>query len=235
MRILAIDSSAVTASACIVNDGKIEGEYFVNTKQKHSRTLMPMVGHLLESTNVKLNEIDLFGVSHGPGSFTGIRIGISCVKGLAMPQNTPCAGVSSLLAMAYNLTSIDGIICSVMDARCGQVYGALFSSDNGTLCRLTQDMACSIETMAAACEKYKKKIFLVGDGAQLCYNKKEFYELGAVLVPEQVQYQRASGVAFAALAAYTQGETVLPEQLSPVYLRPAQAQRELAKRLGEQK
>ena len=126
MKILALDSSAVSASAAVLDDDKVLGEFFINTKQTHSQTLMPMVQQVLIQTKTSLEEIDLFAVSAGPGSFTGVRIGVACVKGMAFAQNKPCIGVSTLEAMAYPLSMLNGIICAVMDARCQQVYHALF-------------------------------------------------------------------------------------------------------------
>ena len=226
MKILAVDSSAVTASVCLSEDRKICGEFFVNTRQKHSRTLMPMLENLLQCTGVSLAEIDLFAVSEGPGSFTGVRIGVSCVKGLAMPFDKPCVGISSLEAMARNLTATEGILCAVMDARCGQVYNALFSCEDGVLRRLTPDRAIAMEDLAAECSTYQKPIYLVGDGAELCAAKEQcFSEIKAALVPEAIRYQRASGVAAAAYDAFLRGEVISADRLAPVYLRPPQAQR----------
>ena len=126
MLILALDSSAAPASAALLEDGKILSEFYINTKQTHSQTLMPMVESVLKLTNKTLDDVTCMAVSAGPGSFTGVRIGVSCVKGLSMTRNIPCAGVSTLRAMAENARQLTGIVCAVMDARCGQVYNALF-------------------------------------------------------------------------------------------------------------
>ena len=233
MRILALDSTATPASAAVAEDGKLLGEFFINTRQTHSQTLLPMAESVLRYTETKVGDIGLFAVSAGPGSFTGVRIGVACVKGLAMPQDIPCAGVSTLEAMAYNLLHLDATICAVMDARCSQVYNAVFTSDGETLTRLTEDRALSIDELAGDCEKYKKPLYLVGDGAVLCYNKEGFQALGAKLPPQHLLYQRAFGVAQAALAAYRQGTAVTPAALAPIYLRLPQAERELKKRLAK--
>jgi tRNA threonylcarbamoyladenosine biosynthesis protein TsaB len=233
MKILAVDSTAVAASAAVLEDGKLLGEFFTNTRRTHSQTLMPMVSGVLESTGSKIGEIGLFAVSAGPGSFTGVRIGISCIKGMAMAQDRPCAGVSALEAMARNLSCLEATVCAVMDARCGQVYNAVFEAGDGKLRRLTPDRALSIEDLSRECEKYPKPLFLVGDGAKLCYNKSGFQKLSAVLPPEPLLYQRASGVALVAYEAFLQGKTVTPAALAPVYLRLPQAERELKKRLGK--
>lgn len=228
---LAVDSSAVAASAAITQDGKILGEFYCNTGLTHSQTLMPMIKGLLQSTRVNIEDIDLFAVSSGPGSFTGIRIGIASVKGLAFPQNKPCLGVSTLEAIAQNLSHMNCTICAVMDARCGQVYNTIFKAENGKLERITPDRAISAEVLATECEKYSKPLFLVGDGAKLCYNMQWFQTIGALIPPEPLIYQHASGVAKAAALVYAQDKTVTPDSLLPVYLRPAQAERALNKKM----
>ncbi len=236
MRILAIDSSATAASVALVEDGKVMGEFYINTHLTHSQTLMPMIDNVLKCTRTELSEVDLFAVSAGPGSFTGIRIGVASLKGLAMAKNKPCVGVSTLEAMAFNLEHLDGIICSVMDARCQQVYNAIFSVHDSCMERMTADRALSIEDLAKECENYSKPLFLVGDGAKLCYNNERFKNLNAILPLEPLIYQRACGVAKSALAAFERGEAVTPAALMPIYLRLPQAERELKKRLkGENK
>jgi len=231
MKILAIDSSATAASAALVEDGKVLGEFYINTRLTHSQTLMPMVDEVLKCTQTELADVDLFAVSAGPGSFTGVRIGVASVKGLAMAQGKPCVGVSTLEAIARNLEHVEGTVCAVMDARCQQVYNAMFTARGGELERLTPDRALSVEELSQECENYAKPLFLVGDGAKLCYNKERFRELGAVLPPEPLVYQRACGVAKAAARVFAQGGAVSAAALMPFYLRLPQAERELKKRL----
>lgn len=232
MNILAIDSSAVAASAALVRDGKLLGEFFIHTRLTHSQTLMPMIDDLLRCTQVPIQDVDLYAVSAGPGSFTGIRIGIATVKGLAMPEDKPCVGVSTLEAIAGNLSHLDGTICAVMDARCGQVYNAVFRAESCRLTRLTPDRAISVELLAEELKKDGNPVHLVGDGADLCYNSPWFTDLGAILAPEPLRYQHAFSVAQIAAEALKQGHTVSPDALVPVYLRPTQAERNLKKSLG---
>lgn len=232
MILLAIDSSAVAASAALVKDGKLLGEFFIHTRLTHSQTLMPMIDDLLRCTQIPIRDVDGFAISAGPGSFTGIRIGIATVKGLALPENKPCVGVSTLEAMAENLSHLDGDICAVMDARCGQVYNAVFHSESRKIVRLTPDRAISVESLAKELKNNGNPVYLVGDGADLCYNSPWFTGVGAVLPPEPLKFQRASSVAQAAAEAFQQGRSVSPEALVPVYLRPAQAERNLKKSLG---
>ncbi|MCI2035664.1 MAG: tRNA (adenosine(37)-N6)-threonylcarbamoyltransferase complex dimerization subunit type 1 TsaB [Oscillospiraceae bacterium] len=227
MTILAIDSSATAASAALTRDGKVLGEFYCNVGLTHSQTLMPMVRDLLKNTRVGLEKVDLFAVSAGPGSFTGIRIGVASIKGLAFPSGKPCVGVSTLEAIAQNLSHLDCTVCAVMDARCGQVYNAVFRSEGGRLERLTADRAISAEDLAKECKEYAKPLFLVGDGAKLCYNRQGFQTIGAQIPPEPLLYQHAVGVAKTA----SLGKAVSPAALMPVYLRPAQAERALSKKL----
>lgn len=225
MLILALDSSAAPASAALLEDGKILSEFYINTKQTHSQTLMPMVESVLKLTNKTLDDVTCMAVSAGPGSFTGVRIGVSCVKGLSMTRNIPCAGVSTLRAMAENARQLTGIVCAVMDARCGQVYNALFRAEGGTLTRLCDDRALPIAELLEECKTFTEKIYLVGDGAELCY--KTFAAIRAELLQPQLRFQRASGVAMAAQEMVENGQTVTPDALMPIYLRLPQAEREL--------
>lgn len=225
MLILALDSSAAPASVALLEDGKILSEFYINTKQTHSQTLMPMVESVLKLTNKTLDDVTCMAVSAGPGSFTGVRIGVSCVKGLSMTRNIPCAGVSTLRAMAENARQLTGIVCAVMDARCGQVYNALFRAESGKLTRLCDDRALPIAELLEECKTFAEKIYLVGDGAELCY--KTFAAIRAELLQPQLRFQRASGVAMAAQEMIENGQTVTPDALMPIYLRLPQAEREL--------
>ena len=225
MLILALDSSAAPASVALLEDGKILSEFYINTKQTHSQTLMPMVESVLKLTNKTLDDVTCMAVSAGPGSFTGVRIGVSCVKGLSMTRNIPCAGVSTLRAMAENARQLTGIVCAVMDARCGQVYNALFRAESGKLTRLCDDRALPIAELLEECKTFAEKIYLVGDGAELCY--KTFAAIRAELLQPQLRFQRASGVAMAAQEMVENGQTVTPDALMPIYLRLPQAEREL--------
>lgn len=235
MKILALESTAVAGSAALVEDEKVLGEFYCNTALTHSQTLMPMVEQLLACTRTALEDVDLFAVTAGPGSFTGVRIGVSSVKGMAMALEKPCCAVSTLEAMACGASMVEGLVCALMDARCGQVYTALFRVSGGRVERLTKDSAVSAAEAAAACAAWPgEKLYLAGDGAALCAPLPEFRALNAVLLPEPVRYQRASGAARAALAMAGRGEVLSADRLAPIYLRVPQAERELKKRLRTQ-
>ena len=234
MLTLGIDSSASAASAAVVEEGRLLGEFFVNTKQTHSQTLLPMVQSLLQTVGRSCEEIDLLAVSHGPGSFTGVRIGVACVKGISFTHNTPCVGISTLEAIAYGGILIEGsVLCAAMDARCGQVYNALFQVEDGKLVRLTEDRALSIADLEQECRHWGENLILLGDGASLCH--KTFISWGARLAPESIRFQRASSVALLGEQEAKKGNTITASALAPVYLRLPQAERELKKRLEQQK
>ena len=232
MRILGIECTASPVSCAVFEDSRIKAEYFLNLKTTHSQTLLPMVESVLKLSGIGIGDIDVIAATAGPGSFTGVRIGISAVKGLAFAQNTPCVPISTLEAMAYGLTGCDGIVCACMDARCNQVYNAIFEVKDGVVSRFCFDRALMIEELYAELEKIyeknrEKTIFIVGDGADLFYNSIKDRDVPVCLAPEHLKWQRASGVCMAALSKAQNGETVCPEELLPVYLRLPQAEREL--------
>ncbi len=227
MKILSIECSAVPCSVAIIEDGKIITSSFVNVKLTHSQTLMPMVESVLKSSMINISEIDAFAVSRGPGSFTGIRIGISAIKGLTAPNKKKCVGVSTLRAMAENYRDTDCILCAVMDARCNQVYNALFEIKNGEIKRLCDDRALLCEELKEELINFKdKNIIIVGDGTDVFYPI--VADLNNVIKSDITRrYQNAVGVGFAANEEIKSGNTSSPLDLLPVYLRLPQAEREL--------
>ena len=232
MLVLAVDSSAVAASAAITDNGRLLGEYYINTKQTHSQTLLPMVQGLLSSVGKTCKQLDLLAVSCGPGSFTGVRIGISCVKGLSLPYDIPCCEVSTLEVIAHGAVGCEGsVICAVMDARCNQVYNAMFRVESGKIHRLCEDRALSVDDLKEECKEHGASLVLVGDGACLCYE--HFKDFGACLAPEAIRFQHASSLALIAEEKALNGRTVSASELLPTYLRMPQAERELKKKKGE--
>lgn len=227
MKVLALESSAAAASCALLEDGKLTGEFFCNISQTHSQTLMPLTEQLLLTAGLTLPELDLLAVSAGPGSFTGLRIAMSAVKGMAYGANLPCMGVSTLEALAWNLRGFEGIAAAVMDARCSQVYTALFTLADGMVVRLTEDAALTIDELGKQLKNVEKPIFLVGDGADLCYNALSEAHSGIRLAPEHLRFQKASSVAALAISDARAGKTVCASELVPSYLRLPQAQRQL--------
>lgn len=228
MKILSCECSAKAASCAIIEDGKILASSFVNVPLTHSLTLMPMINSMLKSSKTDISNIGAFAVSAGPGSFTGVRIGISAIKGMALAKNTPCIPVSTLEAIAYNFLGCDALVCAVMDARCNQVYTALFRVKDGKVKRITEDKAISISDLLAVIKKSRVKcpIIIAGDGAHIFFPAVCSKE-NVVLAKEDSLYQKATGVAMCAENKHKKGETISPEQLLPIYLRLPQAEREL--------
>ena len=235
MRILAFESSAKADSVALMQDGVLLAESFQNNGKTHSATLMPMAQQVLMDCSLTAAELDAVAVARGPGSFTGVRIGVAAAKGLAWGAEKPVCGVSTLEAMATQLSMQAGIICPVMDARRGQVYNALFQSDGKTLTRLTSDRAISLEELKKDLEKAEKTIFLVGDGTKLCYNTLSEALPHLTLPPAHLEMQRASGVAMAAERLAQQGGLQAPGELVPSYLRLSQAERERLEKLKQSK
>lgn len=226
MKILALESSAVACSVAVCEEEELIAQSFQHSGLTHSRTLLPMCGDLLKNCGLTLEEMDVIAVAAGPGSFTGLRIGVAAAKGLAWPGNKPCAGVSTLEAMAWSLAHVEGDICPVMDARRNQVYNARFQAGGGSLTRLCPDRAISIEELAGELEAHKKTQILVGDGAVLCYNELTKRGLPVELAPPHLRLQSAWGVARGALELARKDGLVAAAALTPVYHRLSQAERE---------
>lgn len=231
MRILAFETSARAASVALVEGGRLVGEYYQNCGQTHSRTLMKMAENLLENCGLSPQDVQAVACASGPGSFTGVRIGVAAAKGFAWGAEKPCVGVSTLAAMAQQAASFEGIVCCAMDARRQQVYNALFSCEGGVLRRMTEDRAISLEELAQELKKLEKPKIVVGDGAQLCYNTIVQDVPGLILAPEHTTMQRASGVALCAGELLDGGGDFSGAALTSNYLRLSQAERERAERL----
>lgn len=234
MQILAFESSAKSASVALLQDGNLLGEYYQNGGQTHSRTLMKMAADLIANCDLTEQDIEAVAVAAGPGSFTGVRIGVAAAKGFAWAREIPCYGVSTLEAMAMSAAHMDGMVCAAMDARRSQVYNALFLANGGTLTRYSEDRAISLEELAANLAHYAGKITLVGDGASLCDRTLRPKLDNLFLMPEHLRMQRASGVALAAHRMAEQGLRPSGAELIPNYLRLSQAERERLAR-AEQK
>lgn len=232
MLTLAFESSARAASVALCRDGALLSQYSQCTALTHSRTLLPMAEDLLKNAELRISDIDLFAVAHGPGSFTGIRIGVSTVKGLAWALDKPCVGVSTLEAMAWHGLAAGGVVCPVMDARRSQVYNALFRIEDGKPRRLTPDRPIALAELAEELRILSEPVFLVGDGAALTAAFLKGQGLPFRTAPENLLWQSAWGVAMAA-ADKAPGTA---DELLPVYLRLSQAERERQARLaGETK
>ena len=227
MNILALESSAAACSAALCRDGELVAQSYQNSGLTHSRTLLPMVEAMLRSSGRSLEDVDVIAVAAGPGSFTGLRIGVATAKGLAWPGDKPCAPCSTLESMAWPLAHLEGrlIVCA-MDARRKQVYNALFLATGEGLERLTPDRAIFLEELGAELKNQNFPKIVVGDGAALCYNGLREQIPDLALAPEHLRWQSAWGVARAARELAARGELVKGGLLVPVYHRLSQAERE---------
>ena len=226
MLTLALESSAKAASVALMEDEKLIAQYSQCSGLTHSRTLLPMVDDMLKNTENAIAGVDLIAVAHGPGSFTGIRIGVSTVKGLAWAADKMCVGVSTLEAMAWHGVSAGGVICPVMDARRSQVYNALLEINGGRPQRLCEDRAIALSELAG--EIRGKNVFLVGDGAELTYEYMKNEGIDCRIAPSNLMYQSAWGVGMAAMDK----APGTADDLLPVYLRLSQAERERQERMN---
>ena len=224
--ILAFETSAKAASVALLENGTLLGESYQNTGLTHSQTLMVMAEDLLKTCGKMASDVTAVAVAAGPGSFTGVRIGVAAAKGFAWGAELPCYGVSTLEAMARNLGVWDGTVVPCMDARRAQTYTAIFKAENGKLTRILDDCAISVAELGEKLKNCEKPIFLVGDGAVLCYNTLNEQVPGLVLPPEHRRHQRAAGVALLAQEMVDAGMPGDGASLTPNYLRLSQAERE---------
>lgn len=227
MKILAIECSAKPVSAAVISDGEVIGYAFSDIKLTHSQTLFPIIKSALDAARLTYRDIDAIGVAAGPGSFTGLRIGIASAKGLAEPNNLKCAGVSTLMAAAYLFRGENAVICPVLDARCGQVYNALFEVAGNTVSRLCDDRALMIDDLIKELESIKdKRIILCCDAAKSVYKAAQFKD-NLTIAPSPLILQNAMGVAYCAKDMISRGEYTDAAGIMPVYLKLPQAQKEL--------
>ena len=235
MRILALDTTTPTASAAVWHDGALLGQYTIQTNT-HSTTVLPMIESLLANLGLTVPELDAMAVSAGPGSFTGVRIGVATIKGLAFSHQIPCIGVSALETLAWNLTGFEGLLCPVINARRGHVYSALFAADGvHPPVRLTQDDLISVTDLAEICREKNLPVYAAGDGYDMLKTA-----VGTEILrntPEMYRCPSAFGTACAAAELYRNAEdpSVFTESaLSPIYLRKSQAEREREERLAKE-
>ena len=230
MLLLAFETSAKAGSVALFDGQKLLGEQYLNSGMTHSQTLLSMAESVLSLCGKTAQEVNAVAVANGPGSFTGVRIGVAAAKGFAWGGEIPIYGVSTLEAMALGLGVFDGYVCPVMDARRAQVYNALFYVNQGVMTRVTEDRAIALSDLENELKTLEKPIFLVGDGSNLCYNTLIEAIPNLVLPPESKLHQRAVGVG---LAALQQNAPDAPEALAPNYLRLSQAERERNEKLKD--
>lgn len=226
MKILAIDTATDTATAAVTDDGFLIGECILNHKKTHSQKLMVLIERMMNDLELDMADIDLFAAAEGPGSFTGLRIGIATIKALAHSANKPVAGVSTLEGLAYNLPYADGVIVPIMDARNNQVFNAAYEWSHGDLREVIPPNACDI---SECIERVRdKKAIFTGDGVNV--HAELINQIGAAIAPVNARLSRASSIA----AAAEKKQTMHYTELVPKYLRLSQAERELAERKAKE-
>lgn len=216
--LLSLDSSAVTASVALTDGDRVIKSEFVNSGLTHSETLLPMVKRVMGDN--EFSSLDAVAITAGPGSFTGVRIGVATVKGIAFAGNIPCYGVSTLEAIAYNFVDENCVVCAVMDARRMQFYNAIFKVENGIVSRITPDRAISIDDFREELKQYDS-VIIAGDGAALC--SQNIALDNCKIAADDKIYQNALSVA----KCVKNKKAIAPSALMPVYLRQSQAEREL--------
>ena len=225
MLILAFETSAKAASVALWEGGLL-GESYQNTGLTHSQTLMVMAEDLMKQCGKAPADVTHVAVAAGPGSFTGVRIGVAAAKGFAWGRDIPLCGVSSLEAMALTLGVWEGTVCCVMDARRNQVYNALYRAEGGSITRIREDRAISLEELGKDLGEIPGAIYLVGDGSELTHRTLKDTVPNLAPPPEHRRHQRASGVALAAARKIEAEEVCDAASLTPNYLRLSQAERE---------
>lgn len=234
MKILAFDGTAKAASVAVTDGERILAHHTIDNGLTQSELLLPMAEDMLRGLKLSFSDIELFATAVGPGSFTGVRIGVSLVKGLAFGRNVPCVGVSTIEALAENLSGIQGIIVPCMDARRTQVYSATFRCDGVTLTRVTEDRAIALSELAEELKEYKNEdIYICGDGYKVARTALLSSGIELSNTPELLINENAASVARVAKRMYERGEAVSDAELSPVYLRMPQAERERLEREGK--
>lgn len=234
MKILAFDTSTIVATVAVCEDTKLLGEYVLNHEKKHSEKIMPMTEHLLKDLGLSPADLDLYAASIGPGSFTGLRIGVSTVKAMAYAAKKPTAGIPTLDVLAFNAVSFDQLICPLIDARNNQVYTALYKKGKGSVINITEYMGVDVNIIIEKVKETGERVMFVGEGAVL-HKKLLLSELGemAEIMPGNLNVPRASSVAHLAFLKAETGQLQDSFDLVPFYLRKSQAERELEKRGSE--
>ena len=232
MYVLALSCPAKGASAAVLSDGEILSTFSAGDAMTGSELLLPMAESALRSAGIGMRDVDLFAVTAGPGSFTGVRIGVALVKGLSFGRGEVCCGVSTLEALAENVLPLPGLICPVMDARRGEVYAALFDSRDGKTARLLPDSALPASELASlvARDYPGRPVMLVGDGVAVASPAFDAAGIALTPLPDVLLPHSAVSCGRVALRKVKEGGAVDGEQLAPIYLRESQA--ETTRRFG---
>ena len=226
MKVLAIDTSGANCSVAIMDEEKVVCDFNLSIGKTHSETLLPMVDELCKTSKIDLSDVDVFACGIGPGSFTGLRIGIATIKGFALAQNKPVIGVSTLEALANNIAAFDGLICSVLDARNNNVYAGIFKHKNEKVALQGDYITEDLDTLIEVLKSKNEKIMFVGDGAtSFRHQFEDALNENALFAPIHLNNQLSSSVAKVALERALKNDYDDADMLNPMYLRKSQAER----------
>ena len=223
MLIFGIDTCCMAATAALMEDERLLGQIVIDHKKTHSQKMMPQIEFLFEQTELDVSEVDFFAAAVGPGSFTGVRIGVATVKAMAQAFKKPCIAVSTLYALANNVSLFDGLVCPILDARRGQVYNAVFENNK----RLCDDRAIALDELLEELSKIGKPVIFCGDAISVYREeiKEKLGDLANFAQPMQ-SMNLAASVAELGKQMALKGETVTYTDLKPEYIRLSQAERE---------
>lgn len=227
MLILGIDTCSMSSSVALLDEEKMLAQFSINHKKTHSERIMSQIESMLLAADIDIENIDAFAVSVGPGSFTGVRIGVATAKGFAQALNKPCIKVSALRALCENVSFFSGLICPILDARRNQVYNAVFESENGEIKRLCEDRAIPLDDLICELKTSCKNIMFVGDGVPV-FKEKLLSELSgkALFAPLPLMFNQAASVAAVGMDEYKNGNITDYSELVPEYVRLSQAEQE---------
>jgi len=230
MRVLAVDTSAGVAAVAVMENGRLLGEYILNHKRTHSQKLMPLIKGLMDNLELKPADIDIYAVSSGPGSFTGLRIGVTTIKALAYAANKPVMGIPTLDALAFNVSPTDSLVCPIMDSRNNQVYTAVYKWEKNVQVNITEYMGIHVSELVQLIKGKNSRVIFTGDAVEIHrdFLKEELGEM-CEFAQESLLLQRASSVALLATIRVSEGKTENCFDLVPFYLRKSQAEREYEK------
>ncbi len=240
MKLLAIDSSGLVASVAVLEDEHMLAEYTIDYKKTHSQTLVPMLDEIKKMIDLDLSTIDAIAVAAGPGSFTGLRIGSATAKGLGLALNKPIISVPTMDAMAYNLCMTKQLVCTIMDARRGQVYAGVYEFTEGTQTILVEQCVIMLDELVDQLNQFGRAVVFLGDGVPVFKSQlSEIMKVPYTLAPAHLSRQRAGALGVLAMHYYhtEHGEYGVHIQKAsehkPNYLRLSQAERELAQKQQE--
>lgn len=226
MKILALDSATECATAAILDGNKLLGEVVINHKKQHSVIMMPMIDSLIKSCGLTIADIDGYAISNGPGSFTGLRIGMSTVKGLVQATKKPFAAISSLDGLANNLFNVQGIVCPIIDALRGNVYTNFYRFENGRLITLGEDQLLSLDEVIEKCSSFNEPVTFIGDGTYKFGTKLTKALSNAAIAPSHLNVAKAASIGTLGHQKLSEGYSDNVLSSAPVYLRKCQAERE---------